>query len=228
VTDPARARRGRVQLPFAESLSTGAWAERLVARPPPPVLIFVGGIAEDALAGRPSAGIGPGEDAVFRDLFPRVGPALAAGSPCCPGDAGPTGFRGGHRRRSDNRWWAMSWQSRGARRRRRPRRRPSASEAVSAWPRLAGVALLCLGVLTLMGWAGAGCRSRRAPGISACWRLAFGAGSRRALSAVALVLVHVGVRPTAGGAWASAAIAFGASAIAGWASRRAPAVPTPR
>src|SRR4029077_18572028 len=80
-------------------------------------------------------------------------------------------------------------------------------EAVSPWPRLAGVALLCLAVLTLMGlgWSRLSLPSC-SPGIRVLLAPAFGAA---ALSGVALVLVHMGVRPTAGGAWASAAITFG-------------------
>ncbi|HXY73145.1 MAG TPA: hypothetical protein VEM41_11420, partial [Actinomycetota bacterium] len=76
---------GRPILPFAESLLYQRMAEA-VATPnaDPRVLVFVGRAA-DALAGRPSAGEGPEEARVFRELFAPLRPALASGAPILSG-----------------------------------------------------------------------------------------------------------------------------------------------
>jgi hypothetical protein len=211
---------GRVKLPFAESLLYGRMVQSV--SPPgaaPRVLVFVGR-AQDALAGRPSSGIGPGEDAVLRDLFRGVGPALAAGSPVLSGRTlDPRGYTeavgaGGPTIGGD-----VVAIARGP--------APTAAlaaavpvEAVASWPALAGVAVLVLGLLTLMGlgWCRLSLPSC-SPGLYVPLAPAFGAA---ALAAVALVLSHLGVRPASGGAWAAAAIALGASAIAWWAAPRGP------
>jgi hypothetical protein len=217
---------GRTQLPFAESLLYSRMAQSVS----PPnrssrVLVFVGR-ARDALAGRPSTGIGPGEDAVLRTLFQKVGPALAAGSPVLSGRAlDPDGYASAVADGAptiDGESVAITHGP-----------APAASlgaavrvEPVPEWPRLSAVSLLVLTLLTAigLGWSRFSLPSS-APAVSWLLAPAFGAGT---LTLIALVLVHAGVRPSGAGAWVELGLALAASGAAWWAARRRAAVPTPR
>jgi hypothetical protein len=217
---------GRTQLPFAESLLYSRMAQSVS----PPnrssrVLVFVGR-AQDALAGRPSTGVGPGEDAVLRTLFQKVGPALAAGSPVLSGRAlDPDGYASAVADGASTIDGESVAITRGT--------LPAASlgaairvEPVPEWPRLSAVSLLVLTLLTAigLGWSRFSLPSSP-PAISWLLAPAFGAG---ALTLIALVLVHAGVRPSGAGAWGELGLALAASGSAWWAARRRAAVPTPR
>jgi hypothetical protein len=217
---------GRTQLPFAESLLYSRMAQSV--SPPDRssrVLVFVGR-AEDALAGRPSTGVGPDEDAVLRTLFRTVEPALAAGNPVLSGRAlDPDGYAAAVADGAPTIDGESVAITRGP--------APVASlgtairvEPVPAWPRLSAVSLLVLTMLTAigLGWS----RFSLPSSAPAIWWLlapAFGAG---ALTVIALVLVHAGVRPSGAGAWVELGLALAASGAAWWAARRRAAVPTPR
>jgi hypothetical protein len=217
---------GRIRLPFAESLLYSRMAASVLPPGEPGrVLVFVGRV-EDALAGRPSTGMGPGEDAVLRRLFSDVEPALAAGCPILSGrDLDPDGYR------SATSAGAPLIGGRSVAVVRGPNPAEGQSSAirvvpVPAWPQLTVVSLL---VLLVLGAAGLGWSTLWLPAAPREIRLlmapAFGAAS---LAVIALILVHAGVRPSGGGAWATLALSLVAGGGAWARGRREAALHSPQ
>ena len=217
---------GRFDLPFAESLLYS----RMAASVLPPgeagrVLVFVGR-SKDALAGRPSTGLGSEEDAVLRRLFRDVEPALAAGSPLLSGrDLDPDGYRSAANAGAP----LIGGRSVAVVRGPSPGEGQSSAIGVApvpAWPVLTGISLLMLAVL---GAPGLGWSALWLPAAPREIRLlmapAFGAAS---LAVIALILVHAGVRPSGGGAWAGLALSVVAGGGAWALARREAALRSPR
>jgi hypothetical protein len=217
---------GRIKLPLTESLLYS----RMAASVLPPgdagrVLVFVGRV-QDALAGRPSTGMGPGEDAVLRRLFQGVEPALAAGSPILSGrHLDPNGFSASSAAGAPLIGGGSVAIARG------PAPAPAQKSAIRlvpipTWPRLTGVSLLVLAVLGAVGFGWSALWLPAAPReVRLLLAPAFGAAS---LAVVALILVHVGVPPSGGGAWATLALALTAGGGAWALSRREAALRSPR
>jgi hypothetical protein len=176
------------------------------------VLVFVGTPA-DALANRPTQHFGPAGNATLRKLFRDVGPALRAGSPILSGRAlDPDGFASASSGGAPRIGGGSVAIVRG------PPPGPGREVAVPAsplpsWPILALSALL---VVVVLGAAGAGWSRLTLPAAPAevRWLVspAYGAG---ALTLIAFLLVHVGVRPTAAGAWISLVLSM-VVGIAAW------------
>ena len=203
-----------VQLPFAQSLLYQRMASA-VASPNSEsrVLIFVGR-ARDALAGRPTSGLGTDEDHVSRDLFVgHVQRALAAGAPILSGrELDPIGYQEAVRAGAPTLAGEIMAVTRG------PRPSPTLEADITPRPlppawRLFVVALEMVVLFALggIGWAMVTMRDADA---EIRWLLApaFGAAS---LALVSFVLVHVGVRPAGWGAWFAVAVVLGASLAAG-------------
>lgn len=189
------------------------------------VLVFVGS-SRDALAGRPTQNLRPSGNATLRALFRDVAPALRAGSPILSGrELDPHGFafaaRGG----------APLIGGGSVAIRRGPPPGPGQDAAVPvsplpSWPILAISTFLAVLVL---GAAGAGWSRLTLPAAppEVHWLLApaFGAA---ALTLIAFLLVHVGVRPAGGGAWATLALSMVVGVIAWVAAGPGRAVPDQR
>jgi hypothetical protein len=203
----------------------GRMAEASRRRGGPRVLVFVGN-ADDAMAGRPTTGAGPGEDAVLRSLFRQVAPALAAGSPILSGRVlDPSGFASA----ADAGAPTIGGDAVAVARGPDPPARMDAVirvDPVATWPRLSAVSLLVLAILTAigLGWSNLSLPSS-SPGIRWLLAPAFGAA---ALTGIALVLTHAGERPAGGGAWIALGIGLAGSGGAWWAARRGSALRSPR
>jgi hypothetical protein len=217
---------GRIRLPFAESLLYSRMAASVLPPGEPGhVLVFVGR-AQDALAGRPSTGRGPGEDDVLRRLFPDVEPALASGCPILSGrDLDPDGYRSAANAGAP----LIGGRSVAVVRGPSPGEGQSSAIGVApvpTWPVLTGISLLMLAVL---GAAGLGWSALWLPAAPREIRLllapAFGGAS---LAVIALILVHAGVRPSGGGAWAALALSVVAGGGAWARARREAALRSPQ
>jgi hypothetical protein len=169
------------------------------------LLIFMGR-SRDALAGRPTLGMGAQRDAVAEALFRQVRPALERGAPIVtgpalgdassPGDASSAGglvvLRGPA-----------------------PAAFRSAGATVVPIPRWWQVLAVALAALAFFALAGAGwarlAMPASPPAVRTLLAPAFGVV---ATSVVAFLLVHTGVRPSGGGAAASLVLAAAGSAAA--------------
>ena len=215
-----------VQLPFAQSLLY----QRMASAVAPPnadsrVLVFVGR-ARDALAGRPTVGLGADEDRVSRDLFAGdVQRALAAGAPVLSGrELDPIGYQEAVRAGAPTMGGGAVAVTRGPRPSPGLEAKRAALPLPPAWRLL--VAALEMLVLFALGGIGWTALTMRGAGAEVRWLLApaFGAA---ALALVSFVLVHLGVRPSGWGAWAAVAIVLGASLFADAAVRRQGPGPAP-
>ena len=189
--------------------------QRVVADVVPPgqadrLLIFIGR-RQDALAGRPTLGMGAQRDAVAEALFRQVGPALERGAPIVTGPAlGAALFP------------RPLLVLRGP----QPVASRLAGVTVVPIPRWWQVLAVALAALAFFAVAGAGwarlAMPASPPAVRTMLAPAFGAV---ASSVMAFVLVHAGVKPSGGGAALSLVLVAAASAAAFLAGVRGEAAP---
>jgi hypothetical protein len=175
------------------------------------VLVFVG-TPQDALAGRPTQNLRPSANATLRELFRDVAPALRAGSPILSGRAlDPVGFASAASRGAP----LIGGGSVAILRGQPPGPGQGAAVPVDPLPSWPVLALSTLLVVLVLGAAGAGWSRLTLPGAPSevQWLLApaFGAG---ALTLIAFLLVHLGVRPAGAGGWATLVLSMVVGAVA--------------
>jgi hypothetical protein len=180
------------------------------------VLVFVGS-SQDALAGRPTQNLRPSGNATLRELFEDVGPALRAGSPILSGrELDPQGFAsaaGGGAPLIGGGSVAIL---------RGPPPGPGQNAAVSVSPLPSWPVLVCSALLAVLvlGVAGAGWSRLTLPAAppEVRWLLAPAYGAA-AVTLIAFMLVHVGVRPAGAGGWATLVLSMVVGVVA-WVAAR--------
>jgi hypothetical protein len=189
------------------------------------VLVFVGR-SQDALAGQPTQNLLPSGNATLRTLFRDVAPALRAGSPILSARAlDPDGFASAENRGAPLIGGGSVAIVRG------PPPGPGQESAVVAsplpsWPVLAASTLLAVLVL---GAAGAGWSRLTLPAAppEVRWLLAPAYGAA-AVTLIAFLLVHVGIRPAGAGGWATLVLSMVVGVVAWVAAGPGRAVPDQR
>jgi hypothetical protein len=217
---------GRPILPFAESLLYRRMAADVApANTNGGVLIFVGN-ARDALAGWPSPGEDPAQTRVFRQLFAPLRSALAAGAPVLSGRLlDPDGYAAAVGAGAPTVGGGILAVTRGPAPSQALKATISVDPLPSAWRMfLVAMEMFVLFALAGIGWAPV---AMRWAGRDLHWLVAPAFGAT-AMSIVAFVLVHLGVKPSGWGAWLCVGVALAASLLAWMLGRPSePSAPEP-